>query len=89
MVAKVHKDIPGAKVLAYFDAVDIPIIKGCSTGSPMGTNPVQRPLPDDPTGYYKELRANFNLSWLVRRRSTMTTPRELLHEGVRRSLFLY
>lgn len=31
----------------------------------MGTNPVQRPLPDDPTGYYKELRANWNMSWLV------------------------
>lgn len=32
----------------------------------MGNNPVQRPLPDDPTGYYKELRSGFNTSWTLR-----------------------
>jgi hypothetical protein len=32
----------------------------------MGNNPVQRPLPDDPTGYYKELRAGFDLRWTLR-----------------------
>jgi hypothetical protein len=52
--------------LAYFDSVNLPLVHGCSTGSPMGNNPVQRPLPDDPTGYYKGLRAGFNTSWTLR-----------------------
>ena len=64
MVAKVHTDIPGAKVLAYFDSVSVPLKLGCSTGSPMGNNPIQRRLPDDPQGYYQQLRAGWNASWL-------------------------
>ena len=66
LVQKVHADIPGSRVLAYFDSVSIPLKVGCSTGSPMGNNPVQRPLPDDPEGYFKELRATFNATWLIR-----------------------
>ena len=66
LVAKVHQDVPGSKVLAYFDSVSVPLKIGCSTGSPMGNLPIQRRLPDDPDGYYKQLRAGFNTSWLLR-----------------------
>ena len=66
LVDKVHTDIPGAKVLAYFDSVSVPLKLGCSTGSPMGNNPIQRRLPDDPQGYYEQLRAGWNASWLLR-----------------------
>jgi len=74
LVRKVKRDVPGAKVLAYFDAVNIPIIAGCSTGSPMGNNPVQRSLPDDPAGYYKQLRSTFQESWVIRDLGNKSTP---------------
>jgi len=32
----------------------------------MGTNPVQRPLPDDPNGYYRDLRTAFDVKWTIR-----------------------
>ena len=66
LIAKVHRDVPGSKVLAYFDSVSMPLKLGCSTGSPMGNLAVQRRLPDDADGYYKQLRTGFNESWLLR-----------------------
>eukprot|EP01052_Picozoa_sp_SAG31_P000520 SAG31_NODE_15_length_37942_cov_32.078297_25_plen_198_part_00 len=66
LVNKVHRDIPGSRVLSYFDSISIPLKIGCSTGSPMGDNPVQRQLPDDPSGYYQSLRTGFNESILLR-----------------------
>jgi len=55
LVNKVRTDVPGARVLAYFDSIDIPVVEGCSTGSPMGNLPIQKELPDDPEGFYKDL----------------------------------
>jgi hypothetical protein len=120
LVARVHRDVPGSKILSYFDSVSVPLKLGCSTGalfprmpgpldrilaigavrsstlpvgttdkmarvhvllwrlilqgSPMGNNPVQVPLPDDPTGYYKELRQGFNTSWLLRNLDNKSEP---------------
>ena len=49
------------------------MVDGCSTGSPMGTNPVQRRLPDDPTGYYKTLRAAWDRNWQLGLLANTTT----------------
>ena len=68
-VAKIHTDVPHAKVLAYFDTQEMPLITGCSTGSPMGCNPKQRPIPDDPV-YLGALRKAFPSTMMLRNLST-------------------
>ena len=70
LVDKVHRDIPGSRILAYTDSADQPLVDGCSTGSPMGNLAIQKRLPDDPEGYYKQLRAGFKPEWLVRNLSS-------------------
>jgi hypothetical protein len=39
LIEKVHTAIPGSKLLAYWDFMDIPIASGCSTGHVMGDRP--------------------------------------------------
>ena len=40
----------------------------------MGNLPIQRRLPDDPDGYYKQLRQGFKHEWLVRNLSDNGAP---------------
>lgn len=82
LVQQVHRDVPGSRVLAYWDTVSVPLKEGCSTGSPMGNNPVQRLLPDDPTGYYAQLRETFSSGWTLRQ--LLQTP-----EGTTKTLCYY
>lgn len=63
MVDKVRTDIPGSRVLAYFDSQDIPIKSGCSTGDPMGDKPGRMFPGDGP--YYEALRDAFPAKWAV------------------------